>query len=244
MPSLSVRALSLLQVLSSVTSLAIVLPGCGRDALVGVPTDRSSPADAAVGGTPGTGGKIGGGGGTGGAGGGQTRDAARPPPSMANDGPVMRPDAAEPACGALPPCLSTLATACPTTGACVAQRTVTSVNQCYAGNVKLVAVVTQQGATAKVMRPDGTLCYLVAGNLGRNGVTGAQLTYTDDNAKVIATGTFQGGGGGGQIVVMCAGGASPSPPVSVPVSCAPGAGALVGLATTGTGTCSVGSCSP
>jgi hypothetical protein len=56
---------------------------------------------------------------------------------------------------------------------------------------------------------------------------------------VIATGTFQGGGAGGQMVVMCAGS---NVPVAVPVACAPGASALLGLLGGGTGTCQNGRC--
>jgi hypothetical protein len=221
--------------------------GCGRDALVNVPTSGDNPGDAAVvvppGGSGGSGG-TGGGAIAGAGGGGRPTDGPTRPPPM-TDGPVMpSPIDAAPSCGGLPVCLMALASACPTTGACVAQRTVASVNQCYTNSVKLVAAVTPQGATAKVTGPDGALCYILAGNLGRNGVTGAQVTYSDQNAKVIATGTFQGGGGGGQIVVMCAGGTTASPPVSVPVTCAPGASALVGLASGGTGTCSMGTCAP
>jgi hypothetical protein len=232
--------------LIAATCLAVALAGCGRDALVGVPTGVDNAADAAVVIPSGTGGSSGGRGGApvGGSGGRAPADGPpRPPPT--SDGPIApAPPDAGPSCAGLPACLMTLASACPTTGACSAQRSPASVNQCYAGNVKLVAVVTPQGATARVTRADGTLCYAVAANLASSGVTGAQVTYSDASGKVIATGTFQGGGGGGQIVVMCAGGTTPAPPVSVPVTCAPGASALVGLATTGTGPCTVGTCAP
>jgi hypothetical protein len=229
--------------LSPVVAVMLCLAGCGRDALVNVPGTPDGRADAAVVVAPGAGGT--GGAPVGGAGGGRGSDGPIRPPPPITDGPVAPPavDAA-PSCGALPACLTTLASACPTSGACSAQRTATSVNQCYASNVKLVGVVTTQGATAKVTRPDGTLCYVVAGTLGRGGVTGGQVTYSDDSGKVIATGTFQGGGGGGQIVVMCAAGSTPTPPVSVPVTCAPGASALVGLATSGIGACTIGTCPP
>jgi hypothetical protein len=232
---------------SLVLAVALCLAGCGRDALVNVPSTPDGRTDAAVVVPPGAGGTGGGTGGApmGGAGGGRGSDGPTRPPPMSSDGPAAPPPVdAAPSCGTLPACLMTLASACPTSGACSAQRTATTVNQCYASNVKLVAVLTTQGATAKVTRPDGTLCYVVSGSLGRGGITGGQVTYSDDNGKVLATGTFQGGGGGGQIVVMCAGGSTPSPPVSVPVTCAPGASALVGLATTGIGTCTVGTCAP
>jgi hypothetical protein len=228
-----------------------VVGGCGRDALVDVPSDPGgTQVDAgglvpSVPSTPrGTGG-AGGSAGTGGVPGGPALDAARPVPLDAGPANPRLPDAAVPACANLPSCLATLAATCPATGACTMQRQMGNTNQCYMNGVKVIASGGGQ-ASARVTQTDGrTLCYTVAGNLrGGGGGAGASLTYSDSSARVLATGTFQGGGGGGQIVVSCAG--AMAVPVSVPLACAPGATALLGLVGVGGGgmMCTNGTCTP
>jgi hypothetical protein len=208
---------------------------CGRDALVNIPP--GTPGDgaaaggvggSAVGGRAGTGGTAGtgAGGGTGG-----VAVDARPPPGP-DAGMTRPPDAGPAACGTVPPCLMALSSACPTGGACTMRRVNGVLNQCYTNGVRVAASMAGQTVTVRVSRVAGMAtapCYTLTGNL-RGGATGVgtTLVYTDGAGAMVGTGTIQGGG-----AVMLACGAVM--PVNVPVACAPGVSALLGLGAGGGG---------
>jgi hypothetical protein len=170
-------------------------------------------------------------------------DAARPGQPAPVDARVpLPPDAALPACTDVPACLQKLALGCPTTGACVVSRNGQITTQCYTATmVKVATSVSGQGVGAKVFGPDGKLCYTLVVTQARGGMggQGAMVVYSDINGQPIASGNIQGAG---RVTLACSAGGAPA---LVTLACAPGAGALAGLAGIGgTNGCTNGPCTP
>jgi hypothetical protein len=222
---------------------SVAAVGCGRDALVNVPSTvpavpqvdvpRPPATTGGSGGTAGRGGMGGTGGGTGGRGGAGVPDAQPQRPRL-DAMPVPVPDAAPvAACPALPRCLQALTARCDTSGAqCLSRRTMGNTNQCYSNGVRISAT-TGPPPAARTTAADGTLCYTAAANITAvGGMIGATVTYSDPAGNVVASGIFQGGPGSGVINIFC-GGNQNGVPTPLPVVCAPGVSVVLA---TGTGT--------
>jgi hypothetical protein len=152
---------------------------------------------------------------------------AVPPPAMAPDaaGPAKRDAATAPppanAC-VFPSCLSALVAACTPSGSCVQQQTMSGqgigTNVCHANGVKVVTTLSGGGgmlsASVRVLKPDGTACYTLEPQSGRQrGVIA--LTYRGPNGETLATATLDGM----FLAIVCAGQTTPQ---IVSSSCQPG----------------------
>jgi hypothetical protein len=93
---------------------------------------------------------------------------------------------------------------------CTQQAGAGGVNQCYGNGVKVVAtfqISAMPTASARVLRPDGSLCYAVDLAV----TPGGDIIYKDGAGAILAKGVSSRGG----LLITCPG----SSPVMVPNNC-------------------------
>jgi hypothetical protein len=191
---------SLACVCLKVSSVALLLVGCGSGS--GKVPDGGHDSDAAADAVQAsdTGGAPDAGGGDVPDSGGRTMDAGGGGDVADAGGAMDAPTDVDPA--SLPPsCLRALFAACPTDTACVrdAGDGGSSIRECYANGVKVertgyvCSSVVGGGQSTDVMKPDGSLCYHLGHSANTSTACEVEQFVWSDGHTTVATGTLMGG---------------------------------------------------